>query len=149
MSNETYTVESPESGRKWTLKPIPKHFYLMYGQMPSTLTERAAEALNAQNAVELEKELDRTLSAEQKMQLMIFIREAVNFACVNPKLSLNPSGPDQISPLELSEAEFNWLSGIVLNPRGAEAERLRNFRSESDKSPKRSASGKKLRTKTK
>lgn len=108
---KTYAVTAP-SGRVWILRPLPKHFFLYYGQLPHFIRNRPASDEDARAALE-------KMTPEQQLETAIFIREAVSFACVNPKISLTEKGEQFISPFDISEAEFEFLSACVVRNAGA------------------------------
>ena len=127
------------SGRKWTVRPLPKHFFIYYGQLPTSLMEQAVEAVKSGGAAE---NINPNMTADEVSQLLIFMREAVNLFCVNPRISLNPKGKNEISPFEITETEFNELAGLAMKSAGGGmAEGLNSFRTESEQTSAHRADG--------
>ncbi len=140
-----YTVTDPDN-REWTMRPVPTHFYIMYGQLPGTLSDRALLALKQKDQSTYEKEIADNLTQEEIFSNLIFIREAVKFACVKPKITLTPMAPDEISPFDISPAAFDFLSRQAMSSGGGgKAARLDSFRKQSGPSSGNRAAGKKLR----
>src|SRR6185369_3100556 len=81
-----------------------------FGQLPQNLSAKAAEAMQKGNNAALEAELVNSLSPKQIFDSAIFAREAVKYACVNPKIVLSVEDPlTEISAFDVSEDEFNFL----------------------------------------
>lgn len=148
MSEETYQVTYEPTGRVWTMRPLPKHIYLMFGQMPSSLTETAIEAIQAKDDDALEREVAESLSPEEMLEQAIFGREAVKYCVVKPKISLTPR-KGEISPFDISPEEFNFLVKNAIQSVGGQAERLKSFRPQSEQASGSSAVGKPRKKKRK
>ena len=114
MAENTYTVTYKENGRQWTLRPLPPHFLLMFGQLPTNMTEKAAAALSTSDEGAFAEEVQKTLSPKQVFDTAIFAREAVKFALVKPRIALIPESEDEISAFEVSEDEFKFLVQTVM-----------------------------------
>lgn len=130
-SDDTYEVTYPDNGRVWTLRPIPKHVFLQFGVLPASLTETAARAVMEGREADFEEEIVKTMSSADFKKLakfQDFLQAALSFAVVSPSIVLEPQSEDEISAFEISPEEFAFLQKTILNPRGAEAERLNNFR---------------------
>ncbi len=139
-----YTVTDPD-GREWTMRPVPPHFYIMYGQLPGTLSDRALLALKQKDEAGFEKEITDNLTQEEIFSNLLFIREAVKFACVKPKINLTPQTPDEISPFDISPAAFDFLSRQAMSSGGGKAAGLNSFRRQSGSSSGDRPARKKLR----
>lgn len=123
-NQETYQVTTP-SGRVWTLRHLPKHFFLYYGQLPTVMTAEVIESF-PKGREAIEAEIQKALPEEELNKLAFFIRDAVNYAAVNPKISLNPKDETEISPFDISPEDFEFISTLVVQ--GGEASGLKTFR---------------------
>jgi hypothetical protein len=110
------------------MRPVPKHFYLMFGQLPSSISDRALLALKEGDEAKFDKEVVNKLSPQEIFNSMMFTREAVKFACVKPAIVFDPKTDDEISPLQISEKWFRELSKTVMKEIGGQAEGLNSFR---------------------
>ena len=144
-TEKTYTVTAP-SGAKFTLRPIPKHLFFLHGQLPTSFSEKAMQAAASGDVQKLGEEVLNTISDDEAMQMILFAREAVRYAMVSPKLSLSPTGADEISPFDITEEDFTFLSQLACSPNGGGlAEGLNSFRRESDKTAANRTNRKTLR----
>jgi hypothetical protein len=137
----TYQVTYQPTGRVWTMRPVPRHLFIMFGQMPTSLTEAAAEALDKENIEAFEQEMAGKLSPEEERQSMIFAREIVDYAVVHPKITLTPRNKDEISPFKISEHEFIFL--VKSASSGGLAAGLNSFRTQSGQATGSGSNGKK------
>lgn len=120
-----FTITDPD-GREWLMRRVPEHFYLMYGQLPSTLSDRAMLALKQNDEQAFEAELVSTLTEKEIFDGMLFNREAVKYACVKPKISLTPQNDGEVSPFDISETAFKFLTRVAVG--GERASGLESFR---------------------
>jgi hypothetical protein len=139
-----YTVTDPD-GRKWTMRPVPTHFYIMYGQLPGTLSDRALLALKEKDQATYEKEIADSLTQEEIFSNLMFIREAVKYACVSPKITLTPQTPEEISPFDISPTAFDFLSRQAMSSGGGKVTGLDSFRGQPAPSSGDRSARKKLR----
>lgn len=143
MENKTtYQVTAP-SGRVWTLRPLPKHFFIYYGQLPSVMTAEVLKQIRTGNTEAVEKEIEKNLTADEIMQTAMFIRDAVDYACVNPKITLAPKNENEISPFKITPEDYDFISQIVM--KGGEAGGLKTFRVEQTQTSVDSADGAEIR----
>lgn len=134
------------SGRTFEVRPLPKHFYLFYGELPTALSEKAVAALKSEDMQSFEKEILETLSPDKILQTLVFLREAVKYICVKPKISLSPQNADEISPFEISEEDFNFLGKWAMQGAGGvEAEGLNTFRAGQEQTSANSTDSTELR----
>lgn len=146
MTDNTYKAVDPE-GREWTLRPVPAHIQLMFGQLPTSISEAAIRAMDQGDSSVLEQEVQANLTTGQRIQGALFARQAIEYAVVRPRITLTPDGsPDEISPFEISEEVFIFLTKRALNPGGADAEKARTFRAGPGQTAVAGARGKKHRT---
>ena len=129
MSKNLVNLTVP-SGKVYQVQPLPKHFYLFYGELPQALSEKAVEAVKTGDQEAFERDVEAALTPEQIQKSLIFVREAVKFICVVPKISLTPKDETEISPFEISEEDFQFLSRWAMSG-GQSAARLETFRDES------------------
>lgn len=120
----TYNV-TLSSGKVFTLLPLPQHFYLLFGQLPSGMSEKAIAALGKGDAAAT-RELASKLTPKQVMNNMIFAREAVKYACLRPRIVLSPESDDEISAFDITEEEFAEL--VRYATQGGGSADLENFR---------------------
>lgn len=130
-TENTYQI-TLSSGRAFTVRPLPKHFFIYYGELPTALMNQAAESVKNGSEKAFETALTSSLSPEEIKQFLIFVREAVNHFCVSPRITLAPKGKDEISPFEITEKEFAELSALAMQSVGGLAEGLNSFRTESE-----------------
>jgi hypothetical protein len=149
--NETndnfYQVTDPDA-REWTMRPVPMHFYVMFGQLPGALSDRAMLALKQKDNDAFEKEIADNLTQKEIFDNLMFVREAVKYACVKPKITLTPQTPDEISPFDISPAAFDFLSRLAMGKGGGgggKAAGLDSFRGQSRPTSGNRSNGKKLR----
>jgi len=145
---QTYEVIYEPTGRAWTMRPLPKHIFLMFGQMPTSLSEIAIKAMQEGDEAAFQKELQSTLSPEEMMQSAMFAREAVKYSVVSPKISLTPR-VGEVSAFDVTEDEFNFLVKTAIQSIGGSAEGLKSFRSQPAKASGNSANSTKSRKKPK
>ena len=117
------------TGRKMILRSLPNHFLLLHGELPLGLANQAVKAIKAnQSTAEIEQKLKELQEDPAKvLQRMVFVREAVKFGCISPKITLTGEGKDEISTLDLQEIEFIEIRDLLLN--GGLTEGLEFFRS--------------------
>ena len=128
MTN-TYQI-TLSTGRKWTVKPLPKQFFIYYGELPTSMMEQAIEAMKQGGS--LSASVEQNMSADEVRKLLIFIREAVNQFCVVPRISLSPKDETEISPFDIYEEEFTELSQLAMKSSGGgRADGLNSFRQQS------------------
>src|SRR5213592_4147629 len=89
----TYTITAPSG------------MYFINGQLPHSLTEKAAKALSENEPAEVKE-----LTPVENLQAMVFIRDLVKDACVNPKIVEKPQNEDEISPSDLELDDFLFLA---------------------------------------
>lgn len=124
-NQETYRITAP-SGRVWTLRHLPKHFFLYYGQLPTVMTAEVLETIKSGDRQAVEDEIAKTLAPEELVKTATFIRDAIDYAVVHPKISLNPKDDSEISPFQITPEDFELLSVLVM--KGGEAGGLETFR---------------------
>lgn len=127
-NEKTYQVTAP-SGKVWTLRSLPKHFFIYYGQLPQVFSAEVAKAVASGDIAAVEKEIESKLSPEEMMQTLAFIRDAVQYACVNPAISLSPKNDAEISPFQITPEDFDFLTVTVMKGGGSVG--LTTFRSKS------------------
>jgi hypothetical protein len=113
---ETVMVPVP-SGFKWELKPPDLQGYVMTGRLPQSLLTQfltvaekrgmTPEELTG-NKVQ-EKLAEKPLSADEGVASLIFMRELVREACVNPRIVIGGSGPDELDPIEVDPDDFKFI----------------------------------------
>ncbi len=135
MTNQTETNTendyynfTDDDGREWLMRPVPKHFYLMFGQLPSAISDRAMLAIKNKDEEAFENEMVSKLSAQELFNSMMFTREAVKYACVKPRIAFNPQTEEEISPFDISEKAFKSLAACVMKELGGQTEGLNSFR---------------------
>lgn len=123
----TYSVIL-STGREMILQPLPTHFFLLHGELPVGLANQAIKAIKqGQSTDDVEEKLKEFEADPEKiLSKLLFTREAVKFACVNPKITLTGEGENEISALDLKEIEFIEIRDLVLN--GGLTEGLDRFR---------------------
>jgi hypothetical protein len=126
---ETFEATDYE-GRKWILRPLPAHFFVMFGELPAEMTEKAVNAMKDGKDDVLGAEVLSRMSQKQIVNSLMMMREAVKYGCVKPRIVLSPETADEISPFEVSEKSFNFLAKTIMKGSGGLAEGLDSFRGE-------------------
>lgn len=142
--NDHYTLTDPDN-RKWVMRPVPKHFYLMFGQLPSSISDRALLALKDGDSESFESEVVSRLSPQEVFNSIMFTREAVKYACVKPRIVFDPKSDDEVSPLQISPKAFEFLSQSVMKELGGQTEGLHSFRRQPEQPSRSRSNSKKLR----
>ena len=124
----TYKVTLP-SGREMLLRPLPPHFYMIYGQLPDYLPAKAFEAVAEKDKQSL-AEIVEEIPKEDLARINLMMREAVKYICVKPQVSLEGNKKGEISLIELSVEEYNFLNGWAIHKLGVEARSAASFRRE-------------------
>lgn len=113
---KTVTVTLP-SGFEWELRPPDLQGYMMTGRMPESLVQeflksaekRGITPEELQSMSDLEKFAATPLSQEETVLSLIFMRELVRDACVNPRIVVGGSGDDEIDPTEIDPEDFKFI----------------------------------------
>lgn len=138
---ETVMVPMP-SGFEWELKPPDLQGYIMTGRLPQSLLtqfltmaekrEMTPEELKTPEA--LKKLSKKPLNAEEGISSLIFMRELVREACINPRIVIGGSGDDEIDPTEVDPEDFKFIVDWCLGHLGvAGVTGLQTFPSRSER----------------
>lgn len=66
------------------------------------------------------------LTAERIIEHAAFMRELLIYVCVDPRITLDPAGPDEIHPQEIPQADWLYLANWAM--RVEEGRALEGFR---------------------
>lgn len=102
----TGEIELP-SGAVFTMRRPPLQVWVAAGKIPQSFLVKARAASNTAAAVE-------TLSDEEAFAAIKFIRDAIQYACVSPRLVLDGKGDDELDPADLDPEDFQFLSKWVM-----------------------------------
>lgn len=131
------------SGFRVKLQRVPLESYLLSGKLPQALTSKLAATYQAESAGQ---KAEVSLTLEETMQALEFMRSIVRTAVVYPKIVEGGTGEHEIDPSEIPaedfQAIFAWcMAGCpdipVLLASGKETtvEAVSNFRDEQGRLP--------------
>lgn len=133
---ETTMVTMP-SGFEWELKPPDINGYIMTGRLPQSLLDQFLAAAERRGITPEElknadvKRFEQTpINKEEGAASLIFMRELVREACVNPRIVVGGTGEDEIDPTEVDPGDFKFIVDWCLKHLGvAGLTGLQTFRS--------------------
>ncbi len=135
-SRPTQLVTVP-SGFVWELRAPNILAYMATGRYPQSLVNKGMEAFKANGSIP-ESEVDRLKigeeviqksSDEEIAQTLIFMRQIVTDACVNPRIVVGGTGDDELDPVEVDPDDFRFIFNWCLEHGGvAGVDGLRTFR---------------------
>jgi hypothetical protein len=139
----TEQVKMP-SGFVWELRPPDLEGEMMLGRIPHSLVDVGLKAMNQKDV----KVSD--VKSEDVTENLIYMRETVRQACVNPKIVMGASKPDEIDPSEIDPEDFRFIFKWCMTYGGVRGVAgLETFRKEqASRANPVSTHGKKLRRKT-
>ena len=107
---KTHHVKLP-SGVTFELRYPPLEQWIANGMLPQSLLRISLETTRGRGILSEAKqgELQAAVSVEDQVQSIKFRKDAVQYACVSPKLVENPVNDDEIAPWELSFEDFNFI----------------------------------------
>ena len=120
------------SGIEFELKRVDLQVYIRAGRLPDSLLRRGIAGWErlAKLAADNPEEISER-DARDAMETVIFMREVVTEACVNPRLVIGATEADELDPADLTEEDFNfifaWATGQI-ETQGGPAESLAKFR---------------------
>lgn len=95
------------SGAVFTLRRPSLDLWVASGRMPQNFLKAMLEAQNATLAAQI------NFSAEEQMDGIHFVRDLVCYACVNPRVAVNPDSEDVLDLGELSPEDYQFLANWV------------------------------------
>lgn len=134
------------SGFVWKVRKPDLTPYVICGELPVDLVSEVARSIG-HGEENVDDTTSEKMSPEDEAKILIFMREVVQAAAVEPRITTTPDGPDEIHPKFVDwpdfEAIFTWaVTG------GGDVERLRRFRKGQDKKLASRARGPKLGNET-
>lgn len=153
---ETVMVTMP-SGFEWELKAPDLQGYIMTGRLPQSLLEQFLSSAERRGLtpeelqkIKVEKFEEKPISRDEGVASLIFMRELVREACVNPRIVVGGTGDDEIDPTEVDPGDFKFIVDWCLGHLGvAGVTSLQTFPPRSERRAARSsARRKKLRKQT-
>ena len=95
------------SGAVFTMRRPPLDLWIAAGKVPQSFLRAMLQAQEAgPNA-------DVNLSADETIDGLTFVTESVIYACVEPRVALNPESDDVLDLAELDTDDFQFLTGWV------------------------------------
>lgn len=95
------------SGAVFTMRRPPLDLWIASGKVPQSFLRAMLQAQEAgPNA-------DVNLSADETIDGLTFVTESVIYACVEPRVALNPESDDVLDLAELDTDDFQFLTGWV------------------------------------
>lgn len=142
------------SGLVWEVRRPDMNAYLLTGRYPQSLVNEGLKALRDKGLSptdpEAIKAVTDNLNSQELTDALIFMRELVREACINPKIVLGASKADEIDPTEIDIEDFNFIVNWCMNYEGVKnAAGIRKFRTgRTRRTSGRKSHGKKLRRQT-
>lgn len=108
------------SGFVWELRAPNILAYMATGRYPQSLVNKGLEAFKANGTLDPEKlsESDKKKLGEKVIkqstdeeiaQTLIFMRQIVVDACVNPRIVVGGMGDDELDPIEVDPDDFRFI----------------------------------------
>lgn len=118
------------SGIEFELMRIDVQVYVRSGRVPDSLLKRGiAGWKKLAHLVETNPEDLSEKDSQDAVGGLIFMRDVVNEACLNPRLVINGEADDELDPKFLSQEDFMFIFQFATNQlKGGPAESLSNFR---------------------
>lgn len=95
------------SGAVFTLRRPSLDLWIASGRMPQTFLRAMLETQQATPGAQV------VFSAEETMDGIHFVRDLVCFACVSPRVAINPASDDVLDLAELDAADYQFLASWV------------------------------------
>lgn len=106
-AKESTTELKLPSGAVFTLRRPPMEVWIAAGKIPQSFLQQMIKGGRGGRV--------ETLSDEDTMASILFVREALLYACVSPRLVVGATGEDELDPCELDPEDFEFLSRWVLS----------------------------------
>lgn len=144
--SDKLTKLTGETGRIYLVRPLPKHIFLFYAQLPTRFSERAMAALQKGDIAALGQEALATMDHGKLAKMIEFSTKAVTHVMVNPRIADDPKDETEISPFDITENDFSMLTAWAMHGiSGGQAEGLDSFRTRPESTAANRSNGKKLR----
>jgi hypothetical protein len=95
------------SGAVFTLRRPSLDLWIASGRMPQTFLRAMLETQQATPGAQV------VFSAEETMDGIHFVRDLVCFACVSPRVAINPASEDVLDLAELDATDYQFLASWV------------------------------------
>jgi hypothetical protein len=124
---ETVVSVLVPSGFRWDLRAPDLQGYVMTGRMPQSLLDQFLKSAEKRGVVpddlkamsDLKESYERTPpDADEAMNALIFMRELVREACVNPRIVVGGTADDEIDPSEMHPDDFKFIVDWCLSHMG-------------------------------
>lgn len=141
------------SGFVWELRAPNILAYMATGRYPQSLVNKGLESFKANSTIKdkqaFGEEIIKKSTDEEIAQTLIFMRQIVTDACVNPRIVVGGVGEDELDPVEIDPDDFRFIFNWCMTHGGVPGvEGLESFREGSKRRTSGSKSnGKKLRRK--
>lgn len=120
------------SGFIWELRPPNILAYMATGRYPQSLVSKGLDAFKANGTMDKEslgREMIRTSSDDEIAQTLVFMRQIVTDACVNPRIVIGGMGENELDPIEVDPDDFRFIFSWCMNHGGvAGVDGLQSFR---------------------
>lgn len=113
---EAEELELPSGAKIMARRPDAAQL-AVWGRMPLQL----ASAVVQQQSL-------GTLSGDQVIEMMQFQRDLLLYCCVNPRISMDPKGEDEIHPKDIPQEDWQFITRWAM--RFEEGRKLEGFRGE-------------------
>lgn len=94
------------SGEVFTVRRPPLQVWVAAGKIPQSFLRKMGGDAGAISAAQL--------SDAETLAAIEFVRDAIVYACVSPKLVIGGTGEDELDPSELDPADFEFLTGWIM-----------------------------------
>lgn len=95
------------SGAVFTLRRPPLQVWIAAGKIPQSFLLKMQSGANPTAAVE-------AMDSKETMQALTFVRDAIVYACVSPRLVPGTTADDELDPAELHPEDFTFLSKWIM-----------------------------------
>jgi hypothetical protein len=120
------------SGFVWELRAPNILAYMATGRYPQSLVSKGLEAFRKNGTLDKEslgKEIIKQSSDEEIAETLIFMRQIVVDACVNPRIVVGGTGEDELDPVEVDPDDFRFIFKWCMEHGGvAGVDGLQSFR---------------------
>lgn len=115
------------SGFEWELRRPDLQAWVVTGRLPQSLLTTGMKAWREQGITKADPvKAMQAMSDEDFFDAMIFQRELVREACINPRIVVGATGEDEIDPSELLDSDFIFILNWIME--GAGLKGLLTFR---------------------
>lgn len=105
-SEATAELELP-SGSTFTVRRPPLQVWMVAGKIPQSFLAQMLKGGRAEAGADI--------GDEEALAAMLFLRDALVYAVVEPKLVIGATGDDELDPSELDAEDFEFLTHWIMS----------------------------------